>query len=310
VLRFAFLSMGLVSFLFTFTLLRDAVALLNLAFFKKPIPMYGTTAALSIVGASLACLFFGKLNARFVLKTPSVSVPIPQLPAALQGFKIVQLSDIHLGTGPKLNQVRKMVDQALALSPDLLVLTGDVIDGDVRMMQAELQELARLKAPMGTYYVLGNHEYYWNREDAIRAIREIGMTPLINDGLSLEHNGASIWIAGMDDPTATAFQLPAPFIPEAPAQSSVRILLSHQPYILKALAKTNYHLQLSGHTHNGQFFPWNHVVKKMYPIAQGLGRFADLWVYVSAGTGYWGPPIRLGTSAEIAQLILTNSPSA
>jgi predicted MPP superfamily phosphohydrolase len=305
-LKVAFYIMGLLSFLIVFTILRDAIAV-TLVPFGKASWVYGLVASLSIIGASLTCFIVGAFIARFQVISPRVEISIPQLASDLQGFKIVQLSDIHLGTGPGTAQVAEMVNRALTLDPDLIVLTGDIIDGNIGDIRDELRELARLKARHGVYFILGNHECYWNWRDSVEAMKKIGITPLLNEGLSLPIAGSSLYIAGINDPTAAHMGGKGPEIPNPPMNSNFNLALIHQPQFANAVAKVSpaYHLQLSGHTHAGQFFPWNWVVKRMYPIPKGLGKIENMWVYVNQGTGYWGPPIRLGTRGEVTQLILT-----
>ncbi|MBS1958097.1 MAG: metallophosphoesterase [Bdellovibrionales bacterium] len=199
-----------------------------------------------------------------------------------------------------------MVDRALSLKPDLIALTGDIIDGNVSEIQEELRELARLKAPHGVYFVLGNHECYWNHRESIEAMKAAGATTLENSGVELNIRGEKIFVAGVNDPAVAHFKSDAPEVPIASPHSVFSMLLVHQPQLAKLVLKSGqkYHLQLSGHTHGGQFFPWNLAVRWMYPIHKGLGQLQDLWVYVSSGTGYWGPPIRLGTDGEVTNIVL------
>ena len=302
----AYLSMGIMSFLFTFTAIRDLIAL-PLRYWHQHDLLFGPGITSTIVVFTGVCFIWGKWNAQFKISTPLVPIPIQNLPEALEKFRIVQLSDVHFGSGPDLEQVRRLIDQVISLKPDLVVLTGDIIDGAVPEIKPELAELARLNPPFGSYFVLGNHECYWNHEDATSAIRECGITVLLNEGTLLSHPGGEIYLAGVTDPALKHFGGKGPEIPEPPKESAIRILLAHQPQIAPKVAEKPYHLQLSGHTHGGQFFPWNLIVNRMYRHPGGLNRLHDLWVYVSHGTGYWGPPIRLGTVGEITVLEMTRS---
>ncbi|MBU6154154.1 MAG: metallophosphoesterase [Bdellovibrionales bacterium] len=300
--KFAFAGMGVISFLFTFTILRDLGGILLAWSGSSKEALYSNSAIATILLLSLACLIWGSLSARFKITTPKIRIQIPELPTELEGLRIVQLSDLHLGTGPDLVHIRSIMDKALKLSPDVIVLTGDIIDGAPSLLSAELEELSRLKARLGVYFVLGNHECYWVAEKSIEAIRRIGFTPLLNEGVTLELSGKKIFIGGVTDPAAKYFNGEGPRIPDPDLTSSLRILLAHQPQIAKQAALHPYHLQLSGHTHGGQFFPWNWVVRGIYLHPGGLGRIQDLQVYVSHGTGFWGPPLRLGTNGEITTL--------
>ncbi len=299
-----FVSMGAISFLFSFTLFRDAIGLMLLPFGQAG-KVYGVTPSLLILGLVALCFIYGVINAKFRVVSPRIEVPVDNLPFALQGLRIVQLSDVHLGTGPGLREVASMVDRALSLNPDVIVLTGDIVDAQTKDIQVELKEMARLKAKHGVYFVLGNHECYWKWKDSVAEMEKAGIIPLLNQGIEKKIGTDSFYIAGMNDPATAHFQGEGPKIAVPPLHSKLNIMLVHQPQFAAEVAKLPYHLQLSGHTHGGQFFPWNLAVKRIYPISGGLGRVSKLWVYVSHGSGYWGPPVRLGTSGEVTELIIT-----
>ncbi len=304
--NFAFYGMGAISFLFSFTLFRDLIGLILLPFGYSSY-LYGEKCSIIILSLSFICFILGVMNAQMRLFMPRIEIPIDQLPASLEGLKIAQLSDIHLGTGPNPKQVAKLVDRTLLLNPDLIVLTGDIIDGNTSEITAELAEIARLKAPQGVYFVLGNHECYWKHQDAIDSMKKIGITVLENQGIEKVIGGNTIFIAGINDPAITQFKGVGPIIPIIPSHSKLNMILVHQPHFAKEIAEHHYHLQLSGHTHGGQFFPWNLAVKRMYQFDKGLGKLKNLWVYVNMGSGYWGPPIRLGTQCEITELVFVKA---
>ncbi|MBC7397926.1 MAG: hypothetical protein H7333_10830 [Bdellovibrionales bacterium] len=136
-------------------------------------------------------------------------------------------------------------------------------------------------------------------------MKKAGIIPLLNEGIRLTRGTGSFYLAGMNDPAVAHYQGDPPKIIVPPADSPLNIMLVHQPQFSTEIAKVPYHLQLSGHTHGGQFFPWNLIVKKIYPISGGLAKVQNLQVYVSHGSGYWGPPVRLGTRGEVTELILT-----
>lgn len=301
----AFYGMGMISFLFCFTLLRDLTALTLLPFGMAS-SLYGGDVSIVILSLSATCFMIGALNVQYRIFSPRIEIPVPNLPTSLDGLKIVQLSDIHLGTGPNAKQVAKLVDRTLSLKPDFIALTGDIIDGNISEMAPELEELSRLKATHGVYFVLGNHECYWKHEEAIAAMKKMGFTVLQNEGVEKNIQGELVFIAGMNDPAITHFSGEAPKIPVVPPSSKLNFILVHQPHFASKIADYPYHLQLSGHTHGGQFFPWNLAVKKMYQFDKGLGKIKNLWVYVSMGSGYWGPPIRLGSQCEVTELVFTS----
>ena len=288
----AFFGMGALSFLFCFTALRDLISLPLLPFGNAYL-LHGENTSLAIIALSALCFIVGALNAQLRIFSPTIEVSVQNLPESLQGLKVAQLSDIHLGTGPNPKQVGKLVDRALSMNPDVIVLTGDIIDGNTDEMVAELAELARLKAPHGVYFVLGNHECYWKHEDAVEVLQKMGVVVLQNQGVELNVRDETIFIAGMNDPAIVQFKGEEPKITLVPKHSKLNVMLVHQPHFAKKIAEHDYHLQLSGHTHGGQFFPWNLAVKRMYQFDRGLGKLKNLWVYVNMGSGYWGPPIRL-----------------
>lgn len=297
--RFAFHSMGLLSLLFTFSAMRDLIAL-PLRTVGQEDALYGPAISSGILLLSALTFLRGFWIARNHLQTPEIAVAAGDL--GDHAVRVAQISDLHLGTGPDLQRVREIVQMTLANSPDLIVLTGDIIDGAIPDIEEELSVLATLKAPLGVYFVLGNHECYWNATISIQAIEACGIQPLVNEGRSIQSGGRKIFIAGVSDPAYRHFGGPGPVIPIPPPDASLRILLAHQPQIAKKVAELSYDLQLSGHTHGGQFFPWNLAVNWMYPHPRGLHRLKNLWIYVHSGTGFWGPPLRLGTRAEIATL--------
>lgn len=312
--RIAYFGMGYTSFLLALSAVRDLVGFilhffLNLAAGKIPtlssVPdLHSIEANECLLAATLLLFLIAYLNARFVIKTPEIELKIQNLPSEFQNFKIVQLSDVHLGTGPKLPQVQKIMTRALSLNPDLIALTGDIIDGAVSSIQPELSELGRLKAPFGVFFVMGNHEYYWNGPQALSAIQKIGITSLQNQSVMIHQGSSKLQISGMDDLASSQFGGSGPIAPKRDPDADVSIMLAHQPQTGAKAEAAGYDLQLSGHTHGGQFFPWNWAVKFMYPVSGGLGLIKKMQLYVSHGTGYWGPPLRLGTQCEITSLVL------
>jgi len=239
----------------------------------------------------------------------NVEVPIAGLPARLHGFTIAQISDIHVGTTIKNGYVSRIVDAVNALDADMIAVTGDLVDGSVKRLSAHTAPLARLSARHGTFFVTGNHEYYSGADAWVAEMRRLGLRVLLNEHVVLEHDGEAVVVAGVTDYSAHHFNPaqrsdPVAALAGAPAAAGVKVLLAHQPRSAFAAANAGYDLQLSGHTHGGQFFPWNLLVKLIEPFAAGLHRLDKLWVYVSRGTGYWGPPKRFGAPSEITRLRL------
>ncbi|MBC7955817.1 MAG: metallophosphoesterase [Cytophagales bacterium] len=309
--------MGLFSSLFVLTLMRDVVLLLG-------------AAVTAIAGGSLAevtlwtaravpllaggVTLWGFINARRRAAIVLVEVPIRGLPPALQGFTIAQISDIHVGPTIKGPYVQAIVDAVNGMQADMVAVTGDLVDGSVRELSAHVAPLAGLSSRHGTFFVTGNHEYYSGAHAWIAELRRLGVTVLMNEHAVLQHGSAPLVVAGVADFSAHLFDPthrsdPQAAVAGAPAHAAVRVLLAHQPRSAEAAERAGFQLQLSGHTHGGQFFPWNLFVPLQQPFTAGLHRLKSLWVYTSRGTGYWGPPKRFGAPSEITRLTLVAAPA-
>ncbi|RJG06064.1 metallophosphoesterase [Noviherbaspirillum cavernae] len=301
-------ALGVFSSLFVLTLLRDASLLIAMLIgLHGPAYVHGTAIAVPAL-AGLASLI-GFLNARRVARVVDVDVPIAGLPAALHGFTIAQISDIHVGPTIKHGYLEAIVNRVNALQADVIAITGDLVDGSVSQLRPHTAPLARLSARHGTYFVTGNHEYYSNAHAWIAEVRRLGLTVLLNEHVVLNHGGASLLVAGVTDFTAHHFDEshrsdPHAALAGAPHGVGAKVLLAHQPRTASAAADAGFDLQLSGHTHGGQFFPWNLFVPMQQPYVAGLKKLRALWVYTSRGTGYWGPPKRFGAPSEITRVRL------
>ena len=240
-----------------------------------------------------------------------VRVPLSGLPPALEGLRIVQLSDVHVGELIGRRFLERIVERVNALAPDVVAITGDLVDGTVQQLGPELAPLSGLKAPLGVYYVTGNHEYYWGGPLWERQVRELGLTVLHNEHRLLERGGATLALGGVTDFNGGSFgeehaSRPDRAFAGAP-DGAPRVLLAHQPRSVEAAARAGVDLQLSGHTHGGQIFPFNFFVRLQQPVVSGLRKVAGVWVYAHRGTGFWGPPMRLGPTPEIAELTLVTA---
>jgi predicted MPP superfamily phosphohydrolase len=238
-----------------------------------------------------------------------VDVPIADLPEALSGFTIVQISDVHVGPTIRRDFVARLVARVNAQKGDLIAVTGDLVDGSVAQLAAHTAPLAGLHAPHGAYFVTGNHEYYSGEREWTQEVRRLGLHVLKNEHVVLHHAGARLVLAGVTDVGAHYFDPaqrsdPVAALRGAPADAGVKILLAHQPRSAAAAARAGFDLQISGHTHGGQFLPWNLLIRCFQPFTAGLYRLDRLSVYVSRGTGYWGPPNRFGVPSEITRLTL------
>jgi predicted MPP superfamily phosphohydrolase len=308
-----FVAMGFFSSLFILTLLRDAVLLAAFAATGSLIEASALQrlqhwSAAAVPALALLVTFVGFVNARRRAGVRSVDIPIAGLPAALHGFSIAQITDIHVGATIKHGYVSRIVDAVNALEADMIAITGDMVDGSVGRLAAHTQPLGRLSARHGVFFVTGNHEYYSGAHAWVTEMRRLGMLVLMNEHVVLAHGGEAIVVAGVTDFNAHHFDPshrsdPLAALKGAP-ELAVKVLLAHQPRSAYAAAQAGYHLQLSGHTHGGQFFPWSLAIKLIEPFSTGLYRLGELWLYVSRGTGYWGPPKRFGAPSEITHLRL------
>ncbi len=311
-----FIAMGLFSLVLTLTVLRDVVWLLMSSTSVMPpnperrfaLLRLSNTAVLGLTGVAAAV---GTAAARRRAAVVDVKVPIDGLSPALEGLTIVQLTDIHVGPTIRKDYLDAVVDAVNELKPDVIAVTGDLVDGDVADLASHTAPLARLQARHGVYFCTGNHEYYSGAMPWIEEVRRLGLRPLLNEHVVVDHNGARVVVAGVNDFTAHQFIAehrsdPRKAVAGAPADA-VKILLAHQPRSCVDAAACGFHLQLSGHTHGGQFFPWMFFVPLQQPYVAGLDRHENMWVYTSRGTGYWGPPLRLGAPSEITRLTLVRS---
>jgi uncharacterized protein len=312
------LAMGLFSSLFVLALLRDAL-LLAAALIALAAPAWlagvplARDSALAVPVLGLFVTSWGFWNARRTAAVVSVEVPIAGLPAGLHGFTIAQISDVHVGPTIKRAYLQRIVDRVNGLAPDMVAVTGDLVDGTVRELAGHVAPLADLTSTHGTFFVTGNHEYYSGAPAWVVELRRLGLQVLLNEHVVLRHAGAALLVAGVTDFGAHHFDAaqrsdPQRALADAPAHAATRVLLAHQPRSAEAAERAGFHLQLSGHTHGGQFLPWNWFVRLQQPFTAGLHRLRGLWIYTSRGTGYWGPPKRFGAPSEITRLRLVPAP--
>lgn len=260
------------------------------------------------VGVTSAVTAWGAHEARKPPEVVEVEVPIAGLPRELDGYHIVQLSDVHVGETIDQSFILPIIETVTTLAPDLIALTGDLVDGSVDKLRADISPLGYLRARDGVLCITGNHEYYSGAEEWCARFRELGLTVLLNEHVLIKRGAARLVVAGVTDlregknwPGHASD--PQKALAGAPAHD-LSILLAHQPRSIYDAAKLGYKLQLSGHTHGGQFFPWNLLVGLVQPVGAGLAQIDGTWLYVNRGTCYWGPPNRAGVPAEITSLRL------
>jgi len=293
--------MGTLFLLLAAFLAADLLTLGGVAF-KPWVPWVRTGAAgLAVVAAAVA-LVGGHLKPRIV----EVEATLPGLPPEADGLTLVQVSDLHLGGSVGAGRLRRVVDRVLALDPDLVAVTGDVVDGHVPAVAPMLPELARLRARLDVLAVLGNHEFYAGAAPSRQLLRAAGFTLLDNAAVEV---CPGLWVAGVPDPRGARETGGGPSASLAGALATVPpgaavILLQHSPEAVEAAAGAGVGLMLSGHTHGGQIWPFTHAVRAVYPHVGGVYRVGAMTHVVSRGAGLWGPPMRLFAPADIVRVTL------
>lgn len=266
--------------------------------------MFGAGAAVATTGLALVATRMGL--GPVAIKRLNVS--LSRLPQAFDGLRVVQLSDVHVGPNIGKDFVERIVRQVNELKPDLVAITGDLVDGTVSDLAGDVAPLAELRAKHGVFFVTGNHDFYSGADSWCAHLRTLNISVLRNQHVTLKEGEHCLDIAGVDDYSSSSHpEGPAGDVKQACAgrdPSRELILLAHQPRHIRAAEEHQIGLQLSGHTHGGQMWPWNYLVRLGQPLVSGLAQFGKTWLYVSNGTGYWGPPMRLGAPAEITEITL------
>jgi len=303
------LTMGFFSYLLVLTVFRDVSLIASvLALSPQAHESWIRISAIGVMALTAAITMVGFFMARRTAPVVNVNVPLAGLPKELEGFTIAQISDIHVGQTIKRNFVAAIVDRVNRLHADMIAITGDVADGSVPHLARHTEPLARLVSRHGTYFVTGNHEYYSGADAWIHELERLGAKVLMNEHVVLDHDGAALTVAGVTDWSAHHFDPSHKSDPRAAAEGAPphapKVLLAHQPRSANSAEAAGYQLQLSGHTHGGQFWPWNFLVRLQQPFIAGLHRLGRMWVYTSRGTGYWGPPMRFGIPSEITLIRL------
>ncbi len=251
---------------------------------------------------SLAFCLLGFFTARGAIPVVRVEIPVEGLDPELDGLRIVQLSDLHIAPGFSDARVRAIAAQVQAQAPDLVAVTGDLVDGSADGTRAKVELLAALRAPMGVCFVTGNHERYAGLARWLEVVRGMGWQVLDNGHVVHARGKARLVVAGVPDPAHAGPDL-GKALAGAPAGAPV-LLLRHRPEGLQEAARAGVTLQLSGHVHGGQYFPWSPLVRAFHAHPSGLARLGRTWLYTSRGTGTWGPPNRFLVPPELTVLVL------
>jgi predicted MPP superfamily phosphohydrolase len=234
-----------------------------------------------------------------------VRVQLARLPVSASGYSIVQITDVHVGPTIGRGFVEGVVRETNKLAPDLIVITGDLVDGTVEQLRELVEPLRDLRAKDGVFFVTGNHEYYSGADAWIAHLRSLGIRVLRNERVSIR---GAFDLAGVDDASAhRILSHHGQDVSKALAgrdPSRAVVLLAHQPKALKEALLCDVDLQISGHVHGGQMVPFNWIARLDQPLIAGLHLVERTWVYVSTGTGYWGPPMRVGSGAELTRIEL------
>jgi predicted MPP superfamily phosphohydrolase len=258
---------------------------------------------LGVLGVTGSLMGYGMYQA---LRKPSIvniDVPIANLPENFEGFTIVQISDIHVSSTIKRPFVQTITEMVNGLNPNVIALTGDLVDGSVPNLAADVQPFADLQARHGKYFVTGNHDYYSGIGPWLKKVDELGFTILLNEHRLIDIDGQRLLLGGVTDFEGGRFgpeHRTDPYKAIAGAPDGVaKILLAHQPKSIFEAAKAGWDYLIAGHTHGGQYFPYHFLAALTQPYISGYHRHENSAIYVSRGTGYWGPQIRIGAPSEI-----------
>jgi len=295
-------TLALFSTLLGLVFVGDVVRLLY--FIARAQTLDARALSLTILAAAAAFSVVGFAQARCP-RVRRVSIPLENLPPELDGYRIVQWSDVHVSGTIQRRFVQMLVDRTNALDADAVAITGDFVDGPLSKLGSHLEPLRDLRTRDGVFYVTGNHEYYWDADSWCAALQSLGVDFLKNEHRVVTRAGASIVFAGVTDPVGRGphAQDPDRALRGAP-RDAVKVLLAHRPQTAAHADRLGVDVQLSGHTHGGQMFPFNLFIKRFQPIVAGLHRVGRTWLYVNRGTGYWGPPSRLAVGGEITVIEL------
>jgi len=326
-----YLGVGFLSFVFTYLVIRDLLWLPAVIFnrikarISKSAPKKAASNPIEnpsrrgflinsmnygIVASAALSTGYGVAKARQTPEVKEVRIALTDLPENFDGFRIVQITDVHISPTFRRSCVEEIVAVVNTLNADIVALTGDLVDGTVAQLANDVAPLGEIKSARGNYFVTGNHEYYSGVIEWIAEVRRLGFTVLINEHRIITSGKSKMLLAGVTDYRESRILTGHRSDPQkarnAAVKTDIKVLLAHQPKSIFAAARAGYDLQISGHTHGGQFFPWNFVVGLTQPYVSGLHQHADTQIYVSRGTGYWGPPVRVGAPSEITLIKLVS----
>lgn len=260
--------------------------------------------AVTAGAAALGTAGTGLYHANAAPVVRRVPVTLRGLDPALDGLRIVTFSDAHLSSTFRGRRFERVVEAVNAQRPDVVAIVGDLVDGDVGHLREEVAPLADLVSEQGVFFVTGNHEYFVDTRAWLRHLPTLGVEVLRNERVAIGRGGAAFDLAGIDDRVAAASGVPGHGADLDAAldgrdDATPVVLLAHQPVMVEQARAAGVDLQLSGHTHGGQLWPFDHAVRLDQPAVQGWSRHGDTQLYVTPGVGYWGPPMRVGARPEV-----------
>lgn len=276
-------------------------------------PARSRVVAAGVFVIATALVAWGVFEARRVPRVRTVEVPIRGLGPGLDGLRLVVVTDTHFAALDRLRWSEKVVDVVNAQRPDIACHAGDLADGSVAKRHPQVDPLGKVDAPLGRFYITGNHEYFGDAQGWIEHMTSIGWQPLHNQHETVTRGGDRLVIAGIDDPTGVGLPGHGPDLRTALAGADRTVpvvLLAHQPKQITDTAAAGIDLQISGHTHGGQIWPFHYLVRLDQPVVAGLSRHgANTQLYTSRGTGFWGPQLRVFAPSEITVLVLRTAPA-
>lgn len=245
-------------------------------------------------------------------REPSVTrldVPLPRLDRRADGLRVAVIADIHVGPLYGAGQAERVVRVVNRLDADIVTVVGDMVSSEVGKVRQSAAPLRDLRSRYGAYFVTGNHEYYTGHEEWIEAAGDLGLRVLRNERVEITHHGGAIDLAGVNDHSGTGYDDPPDYEAALGDRDPTRpvLLLAHQPVQVRDAAAYGVDLQLSGHTHGGQLFPFHYLVRLEQPVVSGLAEVDGTIVYVTRGAGFWGPPMRVGADPEVTLLTLRST---
>jgi len=307
--RIADTLLGVVWVLFTWAILGNLLGLI-LALSGAGDPLRSRVVTAVVAAVALVLLIWGYAEARRVPRVRRVGVTLRRLGTGLDGLRLVLLTDTHYGPIDRARWSRRVTEVVNSLDADVVAHTGDIADGEVAQRREQAAPLADVRARLARGYVTGNHEYFSGAQRWVEHMAALGWEALHNRHIEVSRGGATLVIAGVDDRTAAGSGIPGHHADHAAALAGADpdlpvLLLAHQPQQVAGAVRHGVDLQISGHTHGGQIWPFHYLVRLDQPVLQGLTRHgARTQLYTSRGTGFWGPPFRIFAPSEITLLTL------